>query len=306
MNIETIEIPDELREEYPFSPHRFKTSSLHSLSYIDEGPKDAEHTIVMVHGNPTWSFYYRNLVKALKNDFRVIVPDHIGCGLSDKPQSFDYTLENHINHLDELLTGLKLKNISLVVHDWGGAIGMGYAVRYPQKIKSMVLLNTAAFRSQEIPTSISICKIPWFGEKLVRGFNAFAWPATFMAVKKKLSDKIKKGYLLPYNNFENRIATARFVKDIPLDKNHPTYPTLLEIEQKLETVDCPKLFLWGAQDFCFTTNFLDRWKEFYPQAEVRLFENGGHYILEDEKENIIKETKGFFHHSLVENKAQVH
>jgi len=165
-------------------------------------------------------------------------------------------------------------------------IGMGFATKYPEKIKSIVFLNTAAFRSQEIPTSISICKIPWIGEKIVRGFNAFAWPATFMAVKNKLSNTIKKGYLLPYDNFENRIATARFVKDIPLNKDHPTYPTLLEIETRLQTVTCPKMFLWGAQDFCFTTNFLDKWKEFYPNAETKIYK--------DEKDDILEETKKFF------------
>jgi cis-3-alkyl-4-acyloxetan-2-one decarboxylase len=286
-------LPEELKQEYPFDQNKFTTKDGYNINYVDIGPKDAEDVVVMIHGNPTWSFYYRNLAKSLEHKYRVIVPDHIGCGLSDKPQNFNYTLENHINHLESLLTSINPKKIHLVVHDWGGAIGMGYATRNPKLIKSIVFLNTAAFRSIEIPSSISICKLPWIGEKLVRSFNAFAWPATFMAVKKKLTPLVKKGYLLPYNNYENRIATARFVKDIPLSENHPSYANLLEIEIKLKTLTCPKLFLWGAKDFCFTTNFLKKWQEFYPDAKSIVYKNGGHYILEDEKDNIIKEANQF-------------
>jgi cis-3-alkyl-4-acyloxetan-2-one decarboxylase len=289
-----LELPEDLKMEYPFSKNIFNTSNGHKINYIDIGEKDGRDTIVMVHGNPTWSFYYRNLAKAMQNNFRVIVPDHIGCGFSDKPQDFDYSLENHVDHLESLLINLNLDNIHLVVHDWGGAIGMGFATRNPDKIKSIIFLNTAAFRSQEIPSSISICKLPWIGEKIVRNFNAFAWPATFMAVKKKLTPLIKKGYLLPYNSYKNRIATARFVKDIPLNKNHPSYNQLLEIESKLRTLTCPKLFLWGAKDFCFTTNYLKKWQEFYPDAQSIIYQEGGHYILEDEKESVIKETNKFF------------
>ena len=294
MVVNDLKLPEELKMEYPFSQNTYKTNKGHKLNYVDIGKKDGRDTIVMVHGNPTWSFYYRNLAKSLKENFRVIVPDHIGCGFSDKPQDFNYTLENHIDHLEALLEDLNLYNIHLVVHDWGGAIGMGFATRNPKKIKSIVFLNTAAFRSQEIPSSISICKLPWIGEKLVRNFNAFAWPATFMAVKKKLSPLIKKGYLLPYNNYKNRIATARFVKDIPLDKDHPSYDELYKIETKLNTLTCPKLFLWGAKDFCFTTNYLKKWQEFYPDSQSIIYKDGGHYILEDEKDNVIKETNVFF------------
>jgi cis-3-alkyl-4-acyloxetan-2-one decarboxylase len=293
-NLNNLELPEDLKQEYPFTQNQFETKQGYHLNYVDVGNRNSKDSIVMVHGNPTWSFYYRNLAKSLEKDFRVIVPDHIGCGFSDKPQHFDYSLENHIHHLEELIESLDLQNIHLVVHDWGGAIGMGYATRHSEKIKSIVFLNTAAFRSQEIPSSISICKLPWIGEKIVRNFNAFAWPATFMAVEKRLSPLVKRGYLLPYNNYQNRIATARFVKDIPLDQSHPSYATLLEVETKLNTLTCPKLFLWGAKDFCFTTNYLKRWQEFYPDAQSIIYEEGGHYILEDEKENIIKETNVFF------------
>ncbi len=113
--------------------------------YIDEGQGPP---VVMVHGNPSWSIYYRNLVEALRSTHRCIVPDHIGCGFSDKPDdsNYAYTLSQRIEDLESLLESLNLTEpITLVVHDWGGAIGMGYATRHPEKIARLVILNTAAF-----------------------------------------------------------------------------------------------------------------------------------------------------------------
>lgn len=260
------------------------------MNYLDEGKGEA---VVMLHGNPTWSFYYRNLVKGLNNDYRIIVPDHIGCGLSDKPQSYGYNLKNHIDNLEKLLDHLGIQSFHLIVHDWGGAIGMGLATRYPKRVKSITLLNTAAFTDARIPTRINICKIPVIGERLVRHFNGFAWPATFMAVEKKLPSDIKKGYLLPYNNYKNRIATAKFVQDIPMSPDHESYATLLEIEKKLNTLDCPKQILWGAKDFCFNMHFYERWTKFYPEAKTVVYNNAGHYLLEDEKEETLKEISTF-------------
>lgn len=278
------------KKHYPFESNFLKIKN-NKLHYIDEG---TGHPIIMLHGNPTWSFFYRNVVKELKTNYRCIVPDHIGCGLSDKPQDYEYTLENHVNNVIELIEELEIEKFSLIVHDWGGAIGMGVATRMPNKVTSMTIMNTAAFKSLDIPFRISLCKLPLIGEKMVRHFNAFAWPATFMAVEKKLDSDIKNGYLYPYNNYKNRIATAHFVKDIPLNKNHRTWPTLNNIEEKLNTVDCPKLFLWGAKDFCFNMKFLARWKDFFPKDKYIVYPEAGHYLLEDEKDNCLKQIKGFF------------
>lgn len=283
-------IPNNLKTEYPFEAKSLTLRSGHNLNYVDEGTGPV---VIMVHGNPTWSFYYRDVIKTLQDGFRVIVPDHIGCGLSDKPQDYDYTLDNHINNLSELLTHLKVEDFSLIVHDWGGAIGMGLATRNPKKVNKAVILNTAAFTDTFIPPSINLCKNSFFGEWLVRSFNAFAWPATFMAVEKPLSKEIKKGYLLPYNNYENRIATARFVKDIPMEESHPTWEVLKEIEDNLENLDCPKLLLWGEKDFCFNMGFYNRWREIYPKAKTKTYPDAGHYILEDAKSEVNSEISNF-------------
>jgi pimeloyl-ACP methyl ester carboxylesterase len=246
----------------------------------------------MLHGNPTWSFFYRNLAKHFSKTNRVIVPDHMGCGFSSKPQDYEYTLNNHIENLVKLVKDLNLSNITLVVHDWGGAIGMGLATRYPHLIKKMVVMNTAAFRSIEIPWRINILKNEvgfWF----IRKFNGFAGPATLMASKKGLSPLVKKGFVLPYHDFDSRIATAKFVQDIPLNENHPTYQTLKTIEERLPTIKAPVLLLWGEKDFCFTMNFQKRWLDIFPEAHAVTFPLAGHYLIEDELAAVTNEIEKF-------------
>lgn len=278
------------KKYYPFKDN-FLNINGHQLHYVDEGQG---HPVIMLHGNPTWSFFYRNVILGLKENYRCIVPDHIGCGLSDKPQDFEYTLENHIENVIKLIEHLEIENFSLVVHDWGGAIGMGVATAMPERVKSMTLMNTAAFKSQDIPFRIGLCKLPLIGAPMVRAFNAFAWPATFMAVEKKLDQDIKSGYLYPYNNYKNRIATAQFVQDIPLHEGHRSWSKLDSIEKGLKDVKCPKLFIWGAKDFCFNMKFLARWKDFYPDEKYIVYNDAGHYVLEDERENCVKEIGDFF------------
>ena len=281
----------EIAELYPF---RFNYLEIEGQKYhyIDEGSGDP---IVMVHGNPTWSFYYRNLIKHFSKTHRVIVPDHMGCGLSDKPQDYNYTLKNHVLNLELLLNQLELKNVTLVVHDWGGAIGMGAATHNPKRIKRIVILNSGAYSMKFIPFRIALCKLPWFGEYIVRRFNAFAYPATFMTTTKPLDDKVKKGYLLPYNNYANRIAVSRFVEDIPLSPEHQSYEYLLEIEHGLWMFrETPICIIWGMKDWCFNERFLDRWMTYYPQAEIHRIDTAGHYVLEDACDEAIKHIELFF------------
>jgi haloalkane dehalogenase len=269
-----------LHPEYPFKSHYIEIDG-HRLHYIDEGQGSV---VVAVHGNPTWSFYYRNVISSLRKSYRVIALDNIGCGFSDKPQDYIYDLNHHIENLSTLLSALKIEKCSLMVHDWGGAIGMGYAVRNPHAIEKIIVLNTAAFRSRRIPFRIRVCRWPIIGDILVRGLNGFAWPATFMAVTRKMDNTTKKYYLLPYDSWKNRIAVHRFVKDIPLNASHPSYQTLVEIEEGLAVLhrlNIPMLLLWGGQDFCFTQDFFQEWLQRFPSAEAHLFHEFGHYILED-------------------------
>lgn len=275
-------LPERLRKLYPFNPHRFVTPRGATMSYVDEGPR-TEAAVLLLHGNPTWSFFYRDLIRQLSPTLHCVAPDHIGMGLSEKPQDYDYTLETRIQDVIALVEKLELQRIRLVVHDWGGAIGFGLATRHPEWIDRIVILNTAAFLSNRIPWRIALCRIPRFGEWLVRRLNGFAGPAAHMAMRaRSLSADEKMGYLFPYDSWSNRVAVHRFVQDIPLEKRHPTRPTLAEIESKLGLLASrPKLILWGGRDFCFNDHFLARWQRIYPRAAVHRFTHAGHYVLDD-------------------------
>ena len=271
---------------YPFTSY-FLDLEHHNFHYIDEGQGDP---LLMVHGNPTWSFYYRNLVLGLKKTHRCVVPDHMGMGKSDKPQNYTYTLTKHIDNLESLVEKLRLDNITLMLHDWGGAIGMGFAVRHPNKIKRIVLFNTAAFLSDNIPVLLRLCRIPLLGALAIRGFNAFALGAVNMACKNKnrMTDQVRAGYLAPYNNYGNRIANLRFVQDIPLNSKTPSFSIVKNIEENLgQFASLPILIAWGAKDFVFTDEFLNRWEEIFPKAEVHLIPDAGHYVVEDAHDSIL-------------------
>ncbi|MEO6993519.1 MAG: alpha/beta fold hydrolase [Lacunisphaera sp.] len=284
-------IPDWLRALYPFEPKRFDTGR-GVMSYLDEGQGD--EAVVMVHGNPTWSFYYRNLVLGLRDHIRCIVPDHLGCGLSDKPQDFSYTLGEHIKNLRGLIDSLALKKIHLIVHDWGGPIGLGTVLQRPEQLGRVVILNTAAFADTVVPLRIRLCRAPVIGQLLVRGFNGFAGPATWMSVTKPLAPDVKRGYVYPYNNWANRIATHRFVVDIPSGRGSASDRALAEIEPKLTVLkDHPVRILWGGEDFCFNQHYYERWRKLLPDAKADYFESAGHYVLEDESTVCLQQIRSF-------------
>jgi haloalkane dehalogenase len=242
----------------------------------------------MVHGNPTWSFYYRGLIRALNGEHRCIAPDNLGCGLSDKPQDWPYRLDGHVRNLEALVEALDLRDITLVVHDWGGAIGMGHATRQPERYRRFVVLNTAAFLSRRIAPSIASVRIPGFGALAVRGFNAFAALATRMAVSKPLSPEVARALTWPYGSWADRIATLRFVQDIPLRPEHPSHGTLEAIDRALSRLrGKPMLICWGEDDFCFTPAFREQWTERFPEATVHAWEGVGHYVMEDAPERVV-------------------
>lgn len=288
MNLDTL---------FPFKRNYINRNG-QKYHYLNEGTGDP---VIMVHGNPSWSFYYRNLVTALSSDYQCIVPDHIGCGLSDKPgdDDYNYTLENRIDDLEVLLDSLNLKeNITLVVHDWGGMIGMGYAARHPQRIKRLVILNTAAFhlpKSKTFPMGLWICRNTLLGTILVRGLNAFSSIASYIGVKRKpMAKEVRQAYVMPFNSWKNRISTLRFVQDIPLFKRDHNYALVSEIESALDNFkDTPMLVCWGLKDFVFDKHFLAVWKEKMPQADYHEFSDCGHYILEDASDEVIALIKQF-------------
>ena len=271
-------------------------SNGHRLAYLDEGKGPV---VVMLHGNPSWSYLYRKVVRQLQGRYRCIVPDHLGCGFSDKPQEASYSLDMHIHNLEALLQGLGIDRCALILHDWGGAIGMGWAVRHPAQVAAIVACNTAAFASTRMPWRIAMCRWPIFGPLALRGLNAFAQAAIFMAVSKKMRPKVAQGFLAPYDSWENRIALLRFVQDIPMNKEHPSWLTLAAIEAGLPLFAAtPMLLCWGGADFCFDRHFYDEWRCRFPQAEAHYFTDAGHYLFEDALEDIAPLISRFLEHNL--------
>ena len=274
-------------ELYPFEPHWLTLPSGHRMHYVDEGPSDAP-VVLMLHGNPTWSFYWRRLISALSPTHRVIAPDHIGCGKSDKPgdEAYAYRLEQRVQDIESLVGQLGLHDITLAVHDWGGMIGMGWAHRHPGLVARLVVLNTAAFpmpSTKRLPASLWLARDTKAGALLVRGFNAFARGATRLAVTRvRLPKAVRDGLCAPYDSWDHRRAVLRFVQDIPLKESDPSFSIVREVGEHLHQFnDRPVLICWGDRDFVFDDHFLKVWKSALPDAEVHQFPDCGHYVLED-------------------------
>lgn len=277
--------------QYPFHPKRITVEGGYQISCVDEGQG---RTLVFLHGNPSWSYLYRNLISSFSRSYRCIAPDHIGCGLSDKPQDYPYRLANHINNLEQVLDELEVQKCVLVMHDWGGAIGMGWAGRHPERVEGLVVMNTAAFRSSMIPLRIAVCRWPLIGPIMVRGFNAFAGAAIHMAVVKKMAREVAEGFLYPYDSWANRVAVLRFVEDIPLSEDHPSWAELAMIENNLEFLrEKPMLVCWGGRDFCFHDAFYNEWQSRFPNGKYHYFDDAGHYLLEDALNPVREKIEAF-------------
>lgn len=280
-----------LSELYPFRS-RFMQLNGFNHHYIDEGRGEV---VVMLHGNPTWSFYYRRLARSLRKKYRVIVPDHLGCGLSDKPPAhqYGYRLQNRVDDLEHLLDRLGAPDrLTLVLHDWGGMIGAAYALRYPTRIERLVITNTAAFlppQGKQLPWRLRLIRnFRPLGTLLVQGLNAFAWGAVFMASHKALSAQVRRGLLAPYNSWSNRIATLKFVEDIPLAPGDPSFEMVRQADANLHILShLPTLICWGLRDFVFDIDYLKEWQRRFNQAEIHRFEDAGHYLLEDVPDKVI-------------------
>lgn len=287
-------------------PSRFVSIDGLRMHYLDEGQGDI---VVMLHGNPNWSFYYRNLIKALRDRYRCLAPDHMGCGLSDKPDDtrYEYSLARRVSDLEKFLEHCHAtSNLTLVVHDWGGMIGMALATKYPERIGRLVILNTGAFHLPErkpVPWQLKLARSA-VGAVLVRGFNAFSRGAVRTCVTRKpMPPDVAAAYCAPYDSWANRIAVHRFVQDIPLKPSDRGFDLVSAVSERLHTLKhCPTLICWGERDFVFDEHFLRIWIERFPDAEVHRYPDGGHYILEDASDEVVPLIRTFLDsHALAGN-----
>lgn len=277
---------------YPFQPHYLSVAG-HRYHYIDEGNGPP---ILLVHGNPTWSFLWRNLVLALRNQYRTIAVDHLGCGLSDKPAEDTYTIVHHTSRLVTLLRQLDLRDVCLVVHDWGGAIGLGAALAEPARVSRLILFNTGAFPPPYFPWRIRVCRTPILGRVAVQGVNAFARAALTMAMEEpsRLSRAERAGMIAPYNSWRHRRAIYEFVADIPAGPAHPTWSVLARLENELpQLAHLPCRIVWGMRDWCFRPECLDRIAAILPRAEITRIAHAGHWVMEDARDEVIAHVREF-------------
>lgn len=289
------DMPQLVRDLYPFEPRQVQLRCGHRMSYLDEG---SGPPLLMLHGNPTWSFYYRNLVLGLRDRYRCIAPDHIGCGLSDKPQDWSYRIPAHVDNVCELIERLDLRDATLVVHDWGGPIGYLAALRLASRFRRFVVFNSAVFL-QPLPRLLTLTRIPVYGPFVIRGLNGFLKTGlrTSIANPARFTRSVRAGYLFPYDSWANRVAILRFVQEIPLERSHPNRLLLDDLERQLSILNKrPHLIVWGLQDRVFHRGFLAGWRERIPTAEVHALEDASHWVVDEAPERVLSLMQAFLNH----------
>lgn len=279
-----------IKKHLPFKSH-YITISGHQMHYIDEGKGPV---VLLLHGNPTWCFYYRNLIQELKSQFRVIAPDFIGMGLSDHPKNTHFRAADRIEHLQEFIDSLKLERFAVVMHDWGGSIGSGIAVRNASKIDRLIYLNTTLTVTESLPKIIKTAASPLIGKFLTMHTRRFLKLTTEVGVSKKLDKEVKKCYLLPYKTRARRSAIWDFVDDIPFTSQHPSYSSMLELASRIpDLADVPVQIIWGLKDPCFHREMLNHVAALFPQARVLEIPEASHLVLEDSPELVSSTIKNF-------------
>lgn len=269
--------------EYPFQPHYINLPA-GVMHYVDEGQGQP---VVMVHGTPTWSFLYRRLIKGLAPAYRVIAPDHIGFGLSAKPQNWSYLPQDHAANLTELIGRLDLKDITLVVHDFGGPIGLSYAIAHPENVRRLVILNTFMWSLRgdaqfENPGKIFNNPIGKFAYKNLN-FSARVMVSAAWGDKRKLTPNIHRHYIQALPTPADRQGTWVFLKT--LIGSSDWYQSLWDRRGAIQ--DKPALILWGMKDIAFKQKELDRWKSLFPTAQVVCFPEAGHFLQDEAGDQII-------------------
>ncbi|MGI6523973.1 MAG: fatty acid CoA ligase family protein [Bdellovibrionota bacterium] len=293
----------ELKKLLPYSSQFIDISGF-KMHYLDEG---SGPVVLLLHGNPTWCFYYRNLIAELKDKFRVIALDFIGCGLSDHPTDAHFRVEHRIEHLKEFIDKLGLDRFSLVMHDWGGSIGTAYAVRNPEKIEKLVYLNTTLTETETLPLIIKKAARPFFGKFLTKYSKWFLHVTTTLGVTKKLPKNVKKAYLHPYRTIAKRTAIWDFVADIPFGESYQGYSSMLELAEMLPRLqNVPVQIVWGLKDPCFHRGMLNKVAAHFPQAYILEIPDASHLVLEDAPQLACSTIKNFLLASPAEEQNHRH
>lgn len=279
---------------WPYEPCWYFTDGIR-LHYVDEGPP-AGDPVVMLHGNPTWSYLYRRLIGPLAAaGFRAVAHDAIGFGRSDKPRKqSEYSLDRHAAHFSSLMDELQLDGVTLVVHDWGGPIGLTWAVANPERVARLVLMNTFTGRSPEqarMPVPLRLARAPVTGELLVKGAHAFVRKGLFqlgVARPERLGDPEQAAYLAPHPSWESRTGVLSFPRLISMQGQDATAPQADAVENGLSALATkPTLIFWGMQDPAFGEAVLRGWLDRLPDAELVELADAAHFVPEDAHEQVV-------------------
>jgi haloalkane dehalogenase len=288
-------VTESWRALYPFESRWWDRGGI-KVHYIDEGKGEP---VVFVHGNPTWSFYWRVLVQELSKDRRCIALDHVGMGLSDRPgeDAYEYTLKSRVDDLEGLLDHLKIwEKVTLVVHDWGGMIGMNWACRHNERVKRLIVMNTWAFdypQEARLPWQLTLAR-SWVGDFLIRGLNLFSTGTVLTCARQPLPPAVAAGYLAPYRTWKDRLAVLRFVQDIPAKHEDKAWEHMKWTGDRLHKLsDVPMLLIWGGKDFVFNDVFYQEWRRRFPKAETLHLPDARHLVMEDGRDAIVPAVRTF-------------
>ena len=267
---------------FPFEP-RFVTVGDIRLHYVDEGPRDAA-PILMLHGNPTWSYMYREPIARLtERGHRCVAFDHMGFGRSDKPADpRRYRLATHVENAVRLLDDLDLSDVTLLLHDWGGPIGLGAALDRAERIRAVVVMNTWAWELPSfLPPFLRQFRTEGLGELLALGGNLFVESIPGGMFRRDTDPQMMDAYRAPFPDYWSRIGTLAFPRDVPLTERDPSAAAIARIQEGLSRLDKPLLLVWGMRDRVFQPVFIDQWRELVPGARVVQLDDAGHYLVED-------------------------
>jgi acyl-CoA synthetase (AMP-forming)/AMP-acid ligase II/pimeloyl-ACP methyl ester carboxylesterase len=279
-------------KHFPFES-KFLDYKGFKLHYIDEGSRN-KPAVLLLHGNPTWVFFYRKVIQALKDNYRVIAIDYIGCGLSDHPTSDHFRAIDRVNEVDFVYQSLGLEKFSIVMHDWGGAIGTRFLQRHLDKVEKIIYLNTTLTEVESLPLMIKSSANKIFGPLLTKYTPQFLKYLVGPGAVSKLPDWIKSGFLYPYQTIDRRTAIWDFVKDIPFTEGHPTYAEMTNLAADFSLMqDKPIKIIWGLKDPCFHPYMLRKVAAHFPKAQVLEVPNAGHLLIEDEPEIVCNAISDF-------------